>query len=984
MQRRCFYIQLVMLLLCLCGVKAQDPIFRNYSPLEYHAQTQNWDIEELPGGRVAFANNAGMILFDGDQWNVYPIRNYTVVRALRYDESRQRLYAGATGEFGYYIVDEHTYRITYHSLSDQLPQHDRQFGEIWKILIFNLGKSNEQIAFQSKSHIFIYNNKGYERTIHCGNDRIETVGAYNGRLVVATRSLIGEVRGNSIVPLPGATFKERTIVRYLGPYLGKLIVATQHNGLFAYDGKSLQPFAPEMRPMLANAEIFSISVRDSKMAIGTVRGGLIAKDFTNGQTFYVNSSQGLQNNTILSLNINSRGGVWMGLDNGISFSVPNSAFCNVISRRYNVGTGYTALADGMTLYLGTNQGLYLRYLPFAQTMQASSPIAVDGVTSQVWHLSKIGGTILCGTDRGLFRVNGTSASRIDGVDGTWAVCQLTHHPGYMVACDYIGMVLLRMEGGIPKFVRRLKVSMPSSGNIYEDVDGTIWMSQWQQGIYHLRLSDDMTTMRQIALYNKDNGLVTNENNQLCKVNGRIYISSVDGFYSYDHRTGRLVYDKPLSSIFNVYGSSLHLVSTPSGDIWAQKGGFLAIAHRGYNGYTVDSLSYRTILENQQVMLGDISIFSDDQSLINSTDGFYLVKNRMRNNNKDYPLYIRRITSTNNGDSILYQSLAYQTEPGELRIPHSLNSIRVEFCMPEYRASDAVTYLCYFENYDSHWSYTSTSKEYTQLDKGVYILHVKGFNRLSGKWQETTVKIRVMPAWYESVFAYVVYFILVCLGFWLLLRWFKYRANRELLRERRHNERQLNEQRVRLEVERSKRRAQSAEMQAERLQNELKHKSSELASSTMNLIHQNDMLQKLSEDMQSLSESVRRDERKVVVTKHIQDIRSSLQSFLNDDTDWERFEENFNVVYDDFMVSLTRQFPLLKKSDRKLCAYLKMGLSSKEMASLLNMSVRSVETARYRLRKKLSLEAGDNLTDFIQNFGKGKNKEEEKGENANVQ
>ena len=72
-----------------------------------------------------------------------------------------------------------------------------------------------------------------------------------------------------------------------------------------------------------------------------------------------------------------------------------------------------------------------------------------------------------------------------------------------------------------------------------------------------------------------------------------------------------------------------------------------------------------------------------------------------------------------------------------------------------------------------------------------------------------------------------------------------------------------------------------------------------------------------------------------------------------------------------MVKLTGAFPLLKKSDRKLCAYLKMGLSSKEMASLLNMSVRSIETARYRLRKKLGLEQGDNLTDFIQKFGTDK-------------
>ena len=87
--------------------------------------------------------------------------------------------------------------------------------------------------------------------------------------------------------------------------------------------------------------------------------------------------------------------------------------------------------------------------------------------------------------------------------------------------------------------------------------------------------------------------------------------------------------------------------------------------------------------------------------------------------------------------------------------------------------------------------------------------------------------------------------------------------------------------------------------------------------------------------------------------------------MNDDDNWEKFRDNFNMVYDNFMHQLTTHFPDLKKNDLKLCAYLRMGLSSKEMASLLNTSVRSIETARYRLRKKLNLGQGENLTSFIQ-------------------
>ena len=186
-------------------------------------------------------------------------------------------------------------------------------------------------------------------------------------------------------------------------------------------------------------------------------------------------------------------------------------------------------------------------------------------------------------------------------------------------------------------------------------------------------------------------------------------------------------------------------------------------------------------------------------------------------------------------------------------------------------------------------------------------------------------------------------------------------------EQERKEMQLREQQARLEAEEHRRKNEVAQLQKEQLENELKHRQSELADSTMNLMRKNDMLQTLDEQMDQLSESVRREDAKAKITQKIKEIRHDIQQNINEDEGWDKFEENFNLVYDNFMKRLTGQFPDLKMNDRRLCAYLRMGLSSKEMASLLNTSVRSIETARYRLRKKLDMEQGDNLTEFIQNF-----------------
>ena len=120
-------------------------------------------------------------------------------------------------------------------------------------------------------------------------------------------------------------------------------------------------------------------------------------------------------------------------------------------------------------------------------------------------------------------------------------------------------------------------------------------------------------------------------------------------------------------------------------------------------------------------------------------------------------------------------------------------------------------------------------------------------------------------------------------------------------------------------------------------------------------------------MQELYDSVGQNESKAVQKQKISRIRHDIKLNMEDDENWKRFQDNFNIVYDNFLGMLVTRFPTLKKNDLKLCAYLKMGLSSKEIASLLNTNLRSVETARYRLRKKLGLDGGENLTGFLQSI-----------------
>ena len=153
----------------------------------------------------------------------------------------------------------------------------------------------------------------------------------------------------------------------------------------------------------------------------------------------------------------------------------------------------------------------------------------------------------------------------------------------------------------------------------------------------------------------------------------------------------------------------------------------------------------------------------------------------------------------------------------------------------------------------------------------------------------------------------------------------------------------------------------AKIEHDRLVNEIDAKRKELANTTMMAAKKNEVLMEiqneLSKDKNSFSNQYR--------MKHIM---NKINSAVKSKDEWKVFETNFNEVHEDFFKVLLEKYPKLSSKDLKLCSYLKMNLSSKEIAPLMGISVRGVEVHRYRLRKKMKLESDVNLTKFlIKNF-----------------
>ena len=140
---------------------------------------------------------------------------------------------------------------------------------------------------------------------------------------------------------------------------------------------------------------------------------------------------------------------------------------------------------------------------------------------------------------------------------------------------------------------------------------------------------------------------------------------------------------------------------------------------------------------------------------------------------------------------------------------------------------------------------------------------------------------------------------------------------------------------------------------EKLQQEIDSKTRELSASTMNIIKKNEILNTIKNELSLVNEKER-----------IKPVIKIINKNLSNTSDWKLFEEAFNNADSDFLKKVKSIHPNLTPNDLRLCAYLRLNLSSKEIAPLLNISARSVEIKRYRLRKKMELYHEKSLVEYI--------------------
>lgn len=957
----------LILILIISGVKtyAIHPTVRNYTRKISNAGTQSWDIIQHKNDWMYFANNKGLMEFDGNQWTSYPINNYTNVRSLYYDESADRIYAGAFNEFGYYSRDDKGI-LKYHSLIEKLKSSERNFNEIW-----NIHKIENSLFFQGDNEIFRFKGENVRRFTFA--DKIDcSAVVYNNLIVSNTNKGVSFLNGNLFMKFPNSDILKNKKVCAILPYQKtKILFVTDFYGIFVFNGEKVEEFKTDIDDFMAENQVFCATIEDDNLALGTVRNGLVVKNLKTNTNIYSNTVTGLQNNTILSISFDRQHNLWLGLDKGIDYVLINSPIYDLFGNNQLFGSGYSSLILNDILYLGTNQGLYTTTFPIKNSPYPMSVNLVPNMQGQVWTLEFIDNTIFCGSDHGSFIIDGHTATKIPEVQGTWAFRKLNSRQDCVIGSSYRGFFILKKIDGKWTFSNFVSGFPESGGMFEEDKEGQIWFCHWIKGIYKLTLNDDLTNFSRVEVFDTNKGLPSNRDNTLHRLGDKIILSTQNGFFEYNYKNGQIERSELLKKLFGTPKHSMRLTENYKGDIWCTSSTYLAVAFKQKNNrYRVDSTSFSSLKTKLISGFEDLNFINDSNIIVSTEDGFsWIDLSKIGKEKNKFKISIRTISLTNENDSIVggYQSVQNLDKIPEFSFKH--NSIRFEYVAPEFRNEASVTYSYILENYDSKWSAYSSgnSKEYTKLRKGTYVFRVRAKSLLESQVVETAYYFTILPPWYETNIAYIIYFIIFILLVLKVLDIIRIRSERGAREMEAKKELELKEQEKRFEADAKEKRKEIIELKNQRLQYDLRHKSQELASSTMNLIRKNEILLEIAQSLNKVADHINQKSEPKVILGQINKMQTEIKQNIEHDDNWKRFAENFDMVYENYLMRLGERFPNLTISDKKLCAYLKMDLSSKDIAPLLNMSYRSVEMSRYRLRKKMELDRDINLAEFLQNF-----------------
>ncbi|MFL9845030.1 helix-turn-helix and ligand-binding sensor domain-containing protein [Flavobacterium rhizosphaerae] len=929
-----------------------------YKKKDFNADAQFWTASENTDGILFFGNNDGVLIYDGEHWKKITLPNSSSVRSLAKGKNGI-MYVGGYNEAGTIQQDKNGEYI-YTSNIKNLKLSGKNIENIWDIeLIANrtLYRAYSEIIVASgnaATHIptttsFIFSEKigadYYVQESGNGVLKLNQNGEF-GLVLPAKEFNNGEI----VALLPGNSKDIVTVITTNGMVYtcnfntGKTVAVTN-----IFDGQPTDEISSAIRRP------------DGKILLGTVASKIIILHPNGVVEVSPEIFSELEQNVIHNLYQASDKNLWVLQNNGLAYIDYQSPYVALFNR----ASVYDVLIHKQTIYLATAQGVY--YAPFTTNKVPLNGDfkKIEGLQGQSWSVQLLDGDIIVSHDSGLYRLTGTTPVAIGNVSGFWKVTPDKNKQGDYLASHYGGLYLLQKKDNEWLLRNKIVGFDESARDIMPDNEpGYYWVCHGYQGVFRLHINTDYNRVISVDHFTDKNGLENAYNINVSQWVGQIIFTTNSGIYTYNKKDNHFYPHNKLNTILDPEKNTRKIFE------YGNKTWFVHDDEAGYF-YTAEKdpelvkdpfLNLKgTFNRGMECLTG----FGPDKMLFGTSNGLFLYNIHVPKQAQAINTLLTEVSYANSKETSLMPVTGSDGQPHVL--PNQTSIVRFDFTAPKMPHGTQVQYSYILQNTDDKWSAWQPVpyKEYTHLPPGEYTFKVKSRNTagIQGKPFEYSFIIR--PKWYQTTLAYIIY----CIAGLALIAAIRLLIKMRIRHERNKSRREAEQAKklLELELEQLKLQRDKEAMYRDKavLEEDVINKSKELANYTMMLLQKKEFFSEITSDLKELKDYVRNENSR----KKLLDIFRKLNQHKIGEEYMEVFDVNFEKVHHNFFEGLKALNPTLTKRELRLCAFVKMNLSNKEIAPLLGISLRGVENARYRIRKKLNVSTDENFAAFLEHVDK---------------
>ena len=890
------------------------PFVENYNKSNYQGDNQIWNLVQGEDKAMYFANNHYLLRYDGVKWEKYMLPNKTIIRSIMVDGDK--IYSGSYKEFGFWVRKGG--KMMYTSISSRTTVFDeKENEEIWKIF-----KLDGKIYFQSFNGIFLFDGKIIKKT------PFPFLISYcfvidNQLLIASVNKGVYKINNSKIEKVKGWSILENNVIHSIDKHENKTYVFTQKKGVYVEENGVLFSWKNPLNDVLKSSNInVAQFIKNNKLVIGTATKGVFIYDLNNNSYKNINRNNVLINNSILSISQDKENDIWLGLDNGIAHVEVNSPISIFYDNSGILGSVYAVASTEKGYLMASNHGIF--------EYEKKHLSLIPDTQGQAWNINTINNKYVIGHQEGTFVYENGLFSKLNTINGGWNLIKSNINNSYLQA-TYSGIVIYNDENDLSQKIV-VKGLLKPIKYVAQNRKNELWAADNYRGLYRILYNDKFETTKVENVTQRCK--ITNDFAvKIFEFRKEVLFLIQNSWYTFNPIINQL----EKNDLFN---SNFKNVS----DIVAIDENHFMVLQEGLL-YQIDASDNKFIWNYIQekyykgkIINDNLKVFNNsDNYLLNLDDGFISIYSK----HKDAQRANIKIEAYSNGNIVPEKSkISYNSE------------LRINIVSGIFGASKPNLFykIVGFPEFISIKEGLITLNNLTSGSHEISVFHYDGlqYSKISN------FEFVVAKPWYFSFWMILLYLMIIGVISYLYYKWNKMRYTQKLaLREE-----ELKHQKKILEIElKAENELSSKEYEKHILELEIKSKSSEVVGKSLSIAKQSEMIENIQEILDHETD----------FNKMKSEIKKTIKINALNKHEWETFEENLNQIHNQFSLNLSKKYPNLTSKDIKLCMYLKMNLSSKEIAPMMNISFRSIEIQRYRLRKKLNLSKEENLSKFLLSF-----------------